>query len=214
MDYSSEVVRRFRSPLRAGALADDTPGVVSGEAEDRSLHVWLRFQVQVRDRRIEVVRFQAFGCPHTIAAADWIAERLEGGDVQVRFDGVAPHKGVNYQAQRGSFLVTEGSSEFRLYPEKRRYLASDNVMTEAAIRAGFTRDVYISLGEALGNGDWAVRVQYKPFVRWIWLGALLMAFGGSLAVADARYRRLRHRTSQDESVPLVQTSGALSREGA
>jgi cytochrome c-type biogenesis protein CcmF len=133
------------------------------------------------------------------------------GDVQVRFDGVAPHKGVNYQAQRGSFLVTEGSSEFRLYPEKRRYLASDNVMTEAAIRAGFTRDVYISLGEALGNGDWAVRVQYKPFVRWIWLGSLLMALGGVVAVADARYRRLRQprRRAQPAEVP----AGVMSGEG-
>jgi len=82
MDYSSEVVRRFRSPRRAGVIAEDTPGVVSGEAEDRSLNVWLRFQVQVRDRRVDVVRFQAFGCPHTIAAADWIAERLEGDDVK------------------------------------------------------------------------------------------------------------------------------------
>jgi NifU-like protein involved in Fe-S cluster formation len=78
MDYSSEVLRRFGSPLRAGVLADNIPGVVSGDAEDRSLNVWLRFQVQVPDRRIEAVRFQVVGCPHTVAAADWIAERLEG----------------------------------------------------------------------------------------------------------------------------------------
>ncbi len=66
-------------------------------------------------------------------------------------------------------------------------------MTEAAIDAGLLRDVYISLGESLGDGDWAVRIQIKPFVRWIWLGGLLMALGGSLAIADARYRRLRKR---------------------
>jgi NifU-like protein involved in Fe-S cluster formation len=82
MDYSSEVVRRFRSPLRADVLADGLPGIVTGDAEDRSLNVWLRFQVQVSARRIEAVRFQAFGCPHTIAAAEWIAERLEGDDVE------------------------------------------------------------------------------------------------------------------------------------
>jgi NifU-like protein involved in Fe-S cluster formation len=78
MDYSSEVLQRFGSPLRAGVLAEDAPGVVSGEAEDRSLNVWLRFHVQLLDRRIETVRFQVVGCPHTVAAADWIAERLEG----------------------------------------------------------------------------------------------------------------------------------------
>jgi cytochrome c-type biogenesis protein CcmF len=84
-------------------------------------------------------------------------------------------------------------------------------MTEAAIRAGFTRDVYISLGEALGNGDWAVRVQYKPCVRWIWLGSLLMALGGVVAVADARYRRLRQprRRAQPAEVP----AGVMSGEG-
>jgi cytochrome c-type biogenesis protein CcmF len=66
-------------------------------------------------------------------------------------------------------------------------------MTEAAIDAGFTRDLYVSLGESLGDGDWAVRIQVKPFVRWIWFGGLLMAFGGVVAVFDARYRRLRKR---------------------
>lgn len=81
MDYSSEVVRRFRSPQRAGVLEDGSSGIVAGDAEDRSLNVWLRFQVQVPGRRIEAVRFQAFGCPHTIAVADWVAERLEGSDV-------------------------------------------------------------------------------------------------------------------------------------
>jgi len=65
-------------------------------------------------------------------------------------------------------------------------------MTEAAIDAGFTRDVYVSLGEPIGDdGAWAVRVYHKPFVRWIWLGALLMMAGGFVAAADRRYRKLR-----------------------
>jgi cytochrome c-type biogenesis protein CcmF len=74
-------------------------------------------------------------------------------------------------------------------------MARDMVMTEAAIDPGFLRDVYISLGEPVGDGAWAVRLQVKPFVRWIWLGGLVMAFGGVLAVADARYRRLRRRAA-------------------
>jgi cytochrome c-type biogenesis protein CcmF len=63
-------------------------------------------------------------------------------------------------------------------------------MTEAAIDGGLTRDLFVALGEPLGNdGSWALRIYYKPFVRWIWLGGLLMALGGSLAVFDKRYRR-------------------------
>ncbi|MBN1240843.1 MAG: iron-sulfur cluster assembly scaffold protein [Gammaproteobacteria bacterium] len=80
MDYSSEVLRRFDSPATAGETdgADADAGLVAGEAEDRSLNVWVRFQVQLRDGAIRDVRFRAFGCPHTIAAADWAAERLHG----------------------------------------------------------------------------------------------------------------------------------------
>jgi cytochrome c-type biogenesis protein CcmF len=121
-------------------------------------------------------------------------ETVALGDLSVRFDGVGSRQGPNFVAQRGDFLVTENGRSYRLYPEKRRYLArGDNVMTEAAISAGFTRDVYLSLGEPLEGGDWAVRMQYKPLVRWIWLGGLLMTLGGCVAVLDARYRRLRRR---------------------
>ena len=78
MEYSSEVVRRFDSPRRAGELPHGTPGLVAGEAEDRTLHVWVRFQLQVIDGAIQVARFAVFGCPHTVAAASIVAERLEG----------------------------------------------------------------------------------------------------------------------------------------
>ena len=95
-------------------------------------------------------------------------------------------------------MVTEDGHEIVLHPEKRRYLARSNVMTEAAIDAGFTRDIYISLGEPLEDGDWSVRMQHKPFVRWIWFGGLLMALrrragGGRCplpATAAARRRPL------------------------
>ncbi|KAG1530318.1 hypothetical protein G6F50_017398 [Rhizopus delemar] len=62
-------------------------------------------------------------------------------------------------------------------------------MTEAGIDARFDGDVYVALGEPLGNNAWAVRVHIKPFVRWIWLGALLMALGGFITAADRRFRR-------------------------
>ena len=78
MDYSSEVVRRFAAPRRAGELPHDASGLVSGEAYDRTLHVWVRFQLQVIDGAIHAARFAVFGCPHTVAAASLVAERLEG----------------------------------------------------------------------------------------------------------------------------------------
>jgi cytochrome c-type biogenesis protein CcmF len=74
-----------------------------------------------------------------------------------------------------------------MYPEKRSYLASGNAMTETAIDTGLFRDLYVSLGEPVGGNAWSVRVYYKPFVSWIWAGAVLMAIGGGLALSDRRY---------------------------
>jgi cytochrome c-type biogenesis protein CcmF len=75
-----------------------------------------------------------------------------------------------------------------LYPEKRVYVVQNRSMTEAAIDGGLFRDLYVAIGEPLENNQWAVRVYYKPFVRWLWLGALVMAFGGVVAMSDRRYR--------------------------
>ncbi len=77
-----------------------------------------------------------------------------------------------------------------LHPERRTYASGGQVMTEAGIRPGATADVYVALGESLGDDAWAVRVHIKPFVRWIWVGALLMALGGMVTAADRRFRRL------------------------
>jgi cytochrome c-type biogenesis protein CcmF len=116
------------------------------------------------------------------------------GSSEVRFLGVREVQGPNYIAQQGVFLITPPNSEsYELLPEKRRYLAGGNVMTEAGIQGGFLSDTYISLGEPLNGEAWAVRLHQKPFVRWVWLGCLLMALGGVLAVMDVRYRKLRQR---------------------
>ena len=101
--------------------------------------------------------------------------------------------GPNYLADRGTVRVDGEGDGYVLFPEKRRYLAGGNVMTEAAIDAGVTRDVYVAMGEPLDEGGWTLRLHYKPLVRWVWVGALLMALGGVTAVTDARYRRLRVR---------------------
>jgi cytochrome c-type biogenesis protein CcmF len=77
-----------------------------------------------------------------------------------------------------------------LSPQKRVYRVQTSPMTEAAIDGGLRRDLFVALGEPVGGGAWSVRVQYKPLVRWLWLGALVMALGGILAATDPRYRRL------------------------
>ncbi len=121
------------------------------------------------------------------------------GGYTFKFIGVRQAPGPNYTAAVGSVeLSKDGRLLKTLFPEKRDYGPASMPMTEAAIDAGFTRDVYVSLGEALEddkeNGAWAVRVYYKPFVDWIWGGCLLMALGGLLAATDRRYRLKARKT--------------------
>ena len=125
--------------------------------------------------------------------------KMEPGDsvhlvgYEFRFVGVHQVEGPNYLALRGEVeLLKDGKLDKVLHPEKRNYASSAMPMTEAAIDAGLTRDVYVSLGEPINKsqpeGAWAVRVYYKPFVDWIWGGCLLMSLGGLIAIADRRYR--------------------------
>ena len=108
------------------------------------------------------------------------------------FGGVQHRQGPNYQADHGTVTLLDRACSDRvaiLHPEKRAYAAGGQVMTEAGIRGGLLRDLYVALGEPLGDGAWAVRLHVKPFVRWIWAGALLMALGGFITATDRRFRR-------------------------
>jgi cytochrome c-type biogenesis protein CcmF len=110
------------------------------------------------------------------------------------FRGTKEIPGPNYMATQGQFEVRrEGDPALRrmMLPEKRVYAAAGQTMTEADIDTGFTRDLYVSLGEPVGDGAWGVRVYHKPFVDWIWGGCFVMALGGFLAIADRRYRSRR-----------------------
>ena len=100
--------------------------------------------------------------------------------------------GPNYVAKRAEVLVKRnGDTVTTLFPEKRRYVSTAMPMTEAAIDTNLWRDLYVSLGEPLNNPaqEWSMRFYLKPFLLWIWLGVLMMVFGGLLAVTDKRYRR-------------------------
>jgi len=114
------------------------------------------------------------------------------------FEGVQKVRGPNYLAEQAEFNVTrDGEFVAKLRPEKRFYSAAQNVMTEADMDPGLMRDVYVALGEKVGDTAWAVRVHVKPFVRWIWLGGLLVALGGFVTLLDKRYRRVRGLVSNN-----------------
>jgi len=134
----------------------------------------------------------------------------EIGEYRFHFIGVQDHKGPNYTAHRGTIRVYKDKELITvLHPEKRTYLVQTMPMTEAGIDAGFFRDLFVALGEPLGeSGAWSVRLQYKPFVRWIWLGAIFMALGGLAAALDRRYRTLRQRKSAEASAATLQTNTA------
>jgi cytochrome c-type biogenesis protein CcmF len=131
------------------------------------------------------------------------------GGYEFTFKGTTQVPGPNYIALRGDFDVRrEGSSAVirTMNPEKRMYQAAGQTMTEADIDTGLTRDLYVSLGEPVGeSGAWGVRVYYKPFVDWIWGGAFIMALGGFLAMSDRRYR-LGRKVAQAEAAALAATS--------
>ncbi|WP_192981743.1 heme lyase CcmF/NrfE family subunit [Pseudomonas sp. EggHat1] len=133
-------------------------------------------------------------------------ESVELGGYRFQFDGAVHHEGPNFISDKGTVRVFDGERQISvLYPEKRLYTVQQATMTEAGIDAGFTRDLFVALGEPLEQGAWAVRVHIKPFVRWIWLGALLMGFGGLLAAADKRYR-IKVRTRVREALGMQEAS--------
>jgi len=118
-----------------------------------------------------------------------IGDTVNVGGYDFRFNGVTEVAGANYLAGRAEIeIIRDGRMVRTLYPEKRVYTASGNALTETAIDSGLFRDLYLSLGEPVGqNRAWSVRVHYKPFVDWIWAGAVLMMIGGGLAASGRRY---------------------------
>jgi len=126
------------------------------------------------------------------------------GGYEFQFQGVSQVQGPNYQAFRGEVDVRYGGELVtHLSPEKRNY-RSGMPMTEAGIDAGLFRDLFVALGEPLGDsGAWSVRLYHKPFVRWVWLGGLFMALGGLLAASDRRYYRLRRKAEVGASESTV-----------
>jgi len=141
-------------------------------------------------------------------------DHLDIGGYSIRFKGVSESTGPNYVAVQADIEVRrDGGDTFSMKPEKRLYKVQQMPMTEAAIDTGFLRDVYISLGEPLDDKTWTLRVYIKPFVDWIWGGALVMALGGLLAATDRRYRVSRVQSESAES-GLAGAAQRIDAQGA
>ena len=181
-----------------------TPGSNAGtklRAQSRSYYGMLLAHTGMAVFVVGVTMVKSYEAEKDVRLA--LGETVELGGYAFRFDALNDVKGPNYVAARGAFTVTRGASPVgMMYPEKRIYNVQKNAMTEAAIDTGFTRDLYVSLGEPVGDKAWVVRVQVKPFVDWIWGGCVLMALGGLLAVLDRRYR-VTARASREITQPAA-----------
>ncbi|MGS2724509.1 heme lyase CcmF/NrfE family subunit [Porticoccus sp. GXU_MW_L64] len=120
-------------------------------------------------------------------------ESLSLGGYEFRFERLEEHQGANYSAARAIFTASKGSQVFSIVPEKRYYPVREQPMTEAGIDPGFWRDLMVTMSRPMEGESWAVSLQVKPFVRWIWLGAIMVALGAVLAALDKRYRRIKSR---------------------
>jgi cytochrome c-type biogenesis protein CcmF len=134
-------------------------------------------------------------------------ESIELKGYKFNFESLEQVAGPNYDATQAHFTITEGDKLIaRLNPQKRVYRVRTMPMTEAGIQVNWNRDLFVAMGDDLGEGAWSVRVQYKPMVRFIWFGALVMAIGGFIAITDRRYRT--RKSEADEKAGLAKTAKA------
>jgi len=121
---------------------------------------------------------------------------------EFRFNGTKQIDGPNYVAMQSEVAITkEGKTIAVLHPQKRVYRVQKSPMTEAGLEVDWNRDLFVAMGEDLGNGSWSLRLQYKPMVRFIWLGAVIMALGGLIAITDRRFLRQRSKAAEKIGAP-------------
>ncbi|MEN7343431.1 MAG: heme lyase CcmF/NrfE family subunit [Pseudomonadota bacterium] len=186
----------LREPLRALA------GRVAMTRSAAGMHV-AHFGVGVFTLGVTVV--SAFGLEEDRAIRPGQALSVAGYEFTLNDLGTG--QGANYQFLRGDVTVREdGHIIAELAPEKRRYLVQESMMTEAGIDARLSRDLFVAMGDPLGDEAWSVRVQYKPLVRLIWLGTIIMALGGLLAISDRRYRVRQKQEKPSKTDTLAKAS--------
>jgi len=131
-----------------------------------------------------------------------IGDTVEVAGYTLTLRGIGSHPGPNYVAQRAEFDVTRnGAVVMHVSPEKRAYVDSPQITTEAAIEPTWAGDLYIALGDSDGQGGYAIRAYFKPFVHLLWLGAAIMVLGGVVSLSDRRHRVGAPTKSRASSIP-------------
>mgnify|MGYP000043441068 CR=1 FL=1 len=135
-------------------------------------------------------------------------DKFEVGRYSFELEQIRQLTGPNYIADEAVLNVMLDDEPYKvLTPQKRRYTVQNSMMTEAAIDPGLFRDLYVAMGEPLADDVWAIRIHYKPFVRWLWLGGIMMTMGGLLGAMDKRYRRLSSNLSQNVASNVAPKEG-------
>jgi cytochrome c-type biogenesis protein CcmF len=168
-------------PIRSWRRPPGTPGITRAVLGMSVAHFGIGLFT------LGVTLVSAFNVEEDIALRSGQTVDVAGYNFELR--EIRDVAGPNYSAIEGVFEIRE-DGEFigELRPQKRQYLVQKNWMTEAGILALWNQDIFVALGDQLGNDTWSVRIQYKPMIRFIWLGALVMALGGLIAISDKRYR--------------------------
>jgi cytochrome c-type biogenesis protein CcmF len=168
-------------PIRSLRRASGTPAITRSALGMSVAHFGVGLFVigvtVVSSFSVEADRSLRIGETESVAGYDFELRSLRNVD------------GPNFRALEGEVdIYKDGNFVAQLRPQKRTYLVQQSPMTEAGIDAGWNRDLFVALGDSLGDNAWSVRMQYKPMIRFIWLGAFVMALGGFIAIRDRRYR--------------------------
>ncbi len=174
---ASSLIDPIRSWRRAEGAARITPAMLGMAVSHLGVGLFVIGVTLVSAFNVETDQSMRPG--QTLDVAGHEFELRELRDVQ----------GPNFSAIEGAVEIRrDGEFIGEVRPQKRQYLVQKNWMTEAGIQAHWNKDLFIALGDQLGQDAWSVRIQYKPMIRFIWLGAIVMALGGLIAVTDRRYR--------------------------
>jgi cytochrome c-type biogenesis protein CcmF len=182
------IVTSLIQPIRSLRRKDGTAGITRSALGMSVAHLGMGLFVlgATITSAFNIETDRALTPGQSIEVGGYDFEMLELRDVQ----------GPNYSAIEAVIDIRrDGEYVATVRPQKRQYLVQKSWMTEAGIYVTWNKDLFVALGDQLGNGAWSVRVQYKPMIRFIWFGAMIMALGGLIAVSDRRYRLKASKTS-------------------
>ena len=176
------VVSSLIQPIRSWRRKDGSAGITRSALGMSVAHLGMGLFI------IGVTITSAFGVESDRAMS--VGETLEVAGLEFELRDIREVQGPNYIAIEGLVEIRDGG-EFvaEVRPQKRQYQVQKNWMTEAGIHPTWNKDLFIALGDQIGQGAWSVRIQYKPMIRFIWIGAFIMALGGLISVTDRRYRQ-------------------------